>query len=323
MKNIEIYDCTLREGGYENNWNFKKDNITSLINLLYSARINYVECGYLNSSIVYDIDRTLFSNYNQFRKITSLNDNSFLMINYGEVQFDDIKNEKNLNLTVAFKKKDCLSALEFCENLVNLGFKIFINPMSTNLYSFSELEKIILKTNQMKAYALTIVDSFGSMKSDDILKIYEFVDSNLDKNIAISLHLHDGLNEAIFAINEIIKRKTDRKIIIQTSLSGIGRGVGNLKTEEIVRLFNKYDFDLIDCANEKHIAANFAKKSEETIKIYQFCSQNNTHPNYAKFLIDNKISYQNSQKIISDIPYENKTLYNKKIIENLLLKLPN
>lgn len=41
---ISVLDCTLRDGGYINNWNFGSQAISNIIRLLGEAKIDIVEC---------------------------------------------------------------------------------------------------------------------------------------------------------------------------------------------------------------------------------------------------------------------------------------
>ncbi|EKS3204869.1 hypothetical protein QBY36_000738 [Campylobacter coli] len=40
---IGILDCTLRDGGYINNWNFKDEHIEKILNALIKAKIDIIE----------------------------------------------------------------------------------------------------------------------------------------------------------------------------------------------------------------------------------------------------------------------------------------
>lgn len=46
--NIKVLDCTLRDGGYINNWNFKDEHIEKILLALIKAKIDVIEFGYLN-----------------------------------------------------------------------------------------------------------------------------------------------------------------------------------------------------------------------------------------------------------------------------------
>ena len=61
MKNIYLLDCTLRDGGYVNNWSFGKSNIVNIIDKLEKSGVNILELGFLRNE-QQDENRTAFSN---------------------------------------------------------------------------------------------------------------------------------------------------------------------------------------------------------------------------------------------------------------------
>ena len=51
MNKIHILDCTLRDGGYINNWEFGDKNIQKVIKSLIDSNIEIIECGFLDKNI--------------------------------------------------------------------------------------------------------------------------------------------------------------------------------------------------------------------------------------------------------------------------------
>ena len=45
-QNIEVLDCTLRDGGYYNNWDFSKELIEDYLEAMSAAKVEYVELGF-------------------------------------------------------------------------------------------------------------------------------------------------------------------------------------------------------------------------------------------------------------------------------------
>ena len=45
-KNINILDCTLRDGGYYNNWDFNLEIVNNYLSALTNLQINTVEIGF-------------------------------------------------------------------------------------------------------------------------------------------------------------------------------------------------------------------------------------------------------------------------------------
>ena len=68
MTNIKILDCTLRDGGYVNNWNFKEKNIKFIVNNLVNAGCDYIECGFLKQAD-YNPDKSWFQSFEQLEKL--------------------------------------------------------------------------------------------------------------------------------------------------------------------------------------------------------------------------------------------------------------
>ena len=93
MSKIKLLDCTLRDGGYCNNWSFGEKNIHSIINGLLEANIDIIECGYISQKQECDIDRTQYTSFEQVGKFIPKNregKNVVAMIYWGEVNIDDI-----------------------------------------------------------------------------------------------------------------------------------------------------------------------------------------------------------------------------------------
>ena len=45
-KKIQVLDCTLRDGGYYNNWDFPSELVQDYINSIYNSGIKYIELGF-------------------------------------------------------------------------------------------------------------------------------------------------------------------------------------------------------------------------------------------------------------------------------------
>ena len=46
MNKIKILDCTLRDGGYYNNWDFSREVVNDYLRVMSLVRIDYVEVGF-------------------------------------------------------------------------------------------------------------------------------------------------------------------------------------------------------------------------------------------------------------------------------------
>ena len=55
---LKILDCTLRDGGYYNNWKFDADLVRNYFRAMKACSVNYVELGF--RFISSDIDSIVF-----------------------------------------------------------------------------------------------------------------------------------------------------------------------------------------------------------------------------------------------------------------------
>jgi len=179
---IKVLDCTLRDGGYINDWKFKNYQITEILNSLKNSNIDVIECGYLNDKKSQFNDTTLFKDTKIIDKFIKNIDNAqkVVMINHGDY---DVKNLPHKDKTcidgirLAFHKDKLDSAVEESKKIVDLGYKLYFQPMVTKNYTDLEFLSMIQKVNEFVPSAFYIVDSFGSMTLDEFHKYLILADS--------------------------------------------------------------------------------------------------------------------------------------------------
>ena len=48
MSDIRLLDCTLRDGGYVNDWKFGHDSLVGIFERLVDANVDIIEIGFLD-----------------------------------------------------------------------------------------------------------------------------------------------------------------------------------------------------------------------------------------------------------------------------------
>ena len=331
-ENIKILDCTLRDGGYVNDWNFGEKTIKAISSKLAEAGIEIVECGFLTQTKTSDKNKSIFNSIEEINNtlVAGRKKTSFAcMINYGEYNIDDIPAYVSSGvdtIRVAFHKKDLVESLNFCEKIKAKGYKTFVQPMVTDSYSDTELNLLIEKANAFKPYALYMVDSFGTMRKEEVLSLYKLLDENLDKEIAIGFHSHNNLQLSFSNSQELIEAKSSRELIIDSSVFGMGRGAGNLCTELLTLYLNenfdkKYQLLPILEIIDDYLNPIFIKSPWGYSVPYYIASVNHCHPNYASYLVDKQtLNVKAINAVLSQIPADKKQLYDKKMIESLYIQ---
>ena len=320
---IKILDCTLRDGGYLNNWRFGKNNIAAVIGLLAASGIDYIECGFFTPNIKDMPNSTLFSNLQRFVKtIREIKGTEYtLMLNYN----NDLKNIKNYEITlrVAFKKQNLIEIKSFCEELKNKGYKIILNPMHTIGYTEKELDKLICICNLISPQCFTVVDTMGIMSENDTEKLFCYLDKNISSEISFGFHSHNNLRLSFKNVKILTELKLKREIIIDTCIFGLGRGAGIVPTELIAGYLNKnfktrYHLENILKISDKYLYKLKTMYMKDDKYPYYLSALNKCHPYYAKYLKDNtRLNYAEMNIILANIPNSNKTIYNESIIRNL------
>ena len=130
MNKIQILDCTLRDGGYCNEWDFGFDNVKRIISGLVEANVEIVECGFLTDRVNYDPDITRFSDIDQLKAAIPQNRDGKLfvaMVNYGEYDPNAIPDCDGTSVDgfrVAFHKKNLTESLELCRKIKDKGYLV-------------------------------------------------------------------------------------------------------------------------------------------------------------------------------------------------------
>lgn len=329
MNNIRVLDCTLRDGGYCNNWQFGQKNIKKILRSLIDSNIDIIECGFLTNKIIYDADVSKFTDLAQLKPFLPDNHPEKLlvvMVNYGEFDFSKLPDCKDTSIDgirLAFHKKNVHEALEACTVIANKGYKLFIQPMVSLRYSDKEFLDLIKETNKIKPYAFYIVDSFGEMKRKDLTRLFYMVEHNLNENIQIGFHSHNNMQLAYSNAQRLVELQTTKNLIIDSSVYGMGRGAGNLNTELFTEYLNEcrqteYDIKPLLSIIDDVLDGFYQQKSWGYSLPNYISALHSAHPNYAFYLDDKKtLTVERMNEIFLRMDETKKYEFDKNYIEEL------
>lgn len=279
-----------------------------------------------------DDDFTIFSSIDQIQLpfITSQGDQDLVcMINYGEYEANDIPYCSNTildGLRVAFHKNDMIPALDLCRDLKEKGYKVFVQAMVSLNYDDHEFLNLLNLVDEIEPYSFYIVDSFGAMKKKDLMRLFFLVDNNLNKSISIGFHSHNNMQLAYSNAQLFVDMSTEREIIIDTCIMGMGRGAGNLNTELFVEYLNENNGKsyflkpLLNIIDE--ILVHFYRKNYWGYSLPNYLSaKHNLHPNYASYLDSKKtLTVEAMNDIFSLMDPMKYGTFDKEYIEAIYMK---
>lgn len=327
---INILDCTLRDGGYINDWAFTNSQINNILSSLKQSKIDIIECGYLNNKKGRSNHSTLFDTTNTadsfINNITT--QKKVVMINFGDYDIELLPNCKDTlidGIRVAFHKKDLNEALDTSIKIANKGYEVYFQPMVTKNYTDLEFLSLIEKVNKTDFYAFYIVDSFGSMELEEFQRYMILANNNLKKEINLGYHSHNNMQLAFSNAINMCKFNFKRDIIIDSSIYGVGRGAGNLNSELITGYLNnttKTSYDIIPLLEViDQFLSDLIKEKPWGFSPAQYLSASfNCHPNYATHLINKNTNHiVGVKKILENIPKEKRLSFDKELIEKLYI----
>lgn len=327
MNRDKLLDCTLRDGGYINDWNFGFHTIRDIIKKLVNSQVDYVEVGFLRNC-EYDRDKALFNNCAEIAPVLPEKRGNTMfsaMALHNKYDIDKLEpyDGKTIDvLRVTFHDYDIDEGLAFIQKAKEKGYKVFCNPINIMGYSDEMLLRLFQKVNQIQPYAFSIVDTFGSMMKSDLQRIYSLAEHNLDQSIVIGLHLHENLALSYSLAQEFLAMKSsERKSVIDGSMMGMGRVPGNLCIELIMDYMNKtqgstYDVNPVLDGIDDHIAQLKQIEAWGYNTAYALSAKYNLHRNYAEFLLGKgRLRAKQINQILASIEENKKTAYDEKYIE--------
>lgn len=237
MNNVEILDCSLRDGGYRTNWHFSPARVSSLVGTLEQLGVDRVEFGFKFPGRKASMGP--FSNVSDLlaEQLTGRNISlGFMLEAKGVTEFPDTKRfvQWALHDTSLFKfvriattLGDLGVSLEMASELVDGGKEVFINLMRASELSPDDLLNLP-KPGRVGISGIYLADSFGSMNTNETAHL---VSSLVSEGHRVGFHAHN--NRGMAFANSLAAISAGATIIDGT-LAGHGRGSGNTKTEELV-----------------------------------------------------------------------------------------
>ena len=263
---IKVLDSTLRDGGLgiedlsKNGINtklFTKNDQKNIITNITNCGIDIIELGSIEES---NFNREGFSIYENIQSLSTyipkIKTSNQMFVGFYIGPDTDLNKIPEYNpelcdgVRVILRYSELQKSLDYCSALSKKGYKVFVQPMLTMRYSDDELKRIIDSTNEMGAFALYFVDSFGYMNEHDIERLFHFYDEKLDSKINIGFHPHNNMELAFNNTKCFLNQQGSRNVIIDSCTMGMGQGAGNMQTEVLINYLNEnydkhYDFNCI------------------------------------------------------------------------------
>jgi len=248
----KLLDCTLRDGGYYNNWDFSNKLVADYLSAMSVLNIDYIEIGFrslknqgFKGAYAYSSDAFL----NNLRIPKRLQDKIGVMLDGSELTehendlecvleqlFIEAKNSPITLVRIACHTHQFETCLPAAKWLKDKGYQVGFNLMQ--IADCNEVETLNLaeKASQYPIDVLYFADSMGSLTAEDTVKIIKTFKQGWKGELGIHAHdnMQNALSNSLVAIDEGVSW-------VDSTVTGMGRGPGNVKTEYIaIELQNRY-----------------------------------------------------------------------------------
>ena len=298
VDNIEVLDCTLRDGGHVNNAEFGRGNILKIETALVKSKVDIIELGFLKDG-EFSLDQSNYSRMEDaYENLSHINEKRkfSVMIRpdwYDISQLSPRSGDISL-IRFAFYLKDIGLTKKYANIARDLGYDFTLNPVNIMSYTDGDLDFVLKEADELKPYVVNIVDTFGSIQSKDLERIYHFYEKNLSMDIRIGLHLHENMSSAFMLMQHFLEIKNPRRmVVIDGSLLGMGRIPGNLPIEMLLDYMNTYRGHNYDMMPVLEVISNVIEPEKKKRgwgyhPAYYFTGKYQIHRSYAEYYIDNR-----------------------------------
>lgn len=256
MRHAKLLDCTLRDGAYLVDKEFGDATIRGVIDGLMMAGVDIIEIGFLQNE-GFGPGKTVYLNSADAASFVpkEKKDTLFAVLaDYSRYSFSNLDPFDGTSfdaVRVCFFKKERYDSLEAFRTVKEKGYKLFVQPVDILGYSDKELIELVELVNEIEPYCFSIVDTFGSMYEDDLHHVYSLIHHNLTPNCKIGFHSHNNMQMSSALTQAFLKMTFGtREVVVDTTISGMGRGAGNTPTELVIqymvsKLGYHYDLDAL------------------------------------------------------------------------------
>ena len=249
-KEIKVMDCTVRDGGLMNNWQFSDDFVRAVYQACVKAGIDYMEIGYKSSESAFSRDEVgpwKFCDDKDLRRVVGSNKTTLklsAMADIGRIDPGDIPPAKDSvidMLRVACYVHQIDKGISLAEHCIDKGYEVCINLMAVSKVNEMDLDQALLDISKSRVPIFYLVDSFGSMYCENIQHLVQKYRKALpDKTLGI--HAHNNMQ---LAMSNTITGIIENCNMLDATLLGMGRGAGNCPIEILIAFLKNPKYRLL------------------------------------------------------------------------------
>ena len=327
---MKILDCTLRDGGYYNDWDFDQKLVVDYLEAMDSLGVDYVEIGFRSLKNSGFKGAYAYSDDEWLSKLViprGLKDKIGVMVNGAELVSDgDINDILSKMFSSAEKSPVSLVRVachvnEFAECLPaatwlkEQGYQVGFNLMQVADCDTQEITRLASIASEYPLDVLYFADSLGSLNTRKTVSIVRALKEGWFGDIGI--HTHDNMGRAI---SNSIAAFDEGVEWLDCTVAGMGRGPGNAQTEYLYLALDDQDGRASDITKllaliDKHFRPLQQKYRWGSNPYYYLAGKYGIHPSYVQeMMMDERYSNEDLLAALANLKKEG----GKKFTANML-----
>lgn len=330
MSQVKLLDCTLRDGGYYNSWDFDSSIIENYLTAMHEISVDYVElglrgfkkegfkgaCAYTTDSFIRTLDIPTGLKIGVMVNASDL-------INYTggiEIALSDLfqpSSESPVTLVrIACHVHEFETALTASKWLKDKGYTVGFNLMQIADRSDKEIKSLALLANDYPIDVLYFADSLGSLSPEQTSKIIKIIREVWQ--CPLGIHTHDNMGNALA---NSLRAVEDGVTWIDGTVTGMGRGPGNAKTEYLAIELEAYRNVPNNITPLMKLIKDYFKPMQKecgwgTNTFYYLAGKFGIHPTYIQEMIsDSRYDEEDILAVIDHLKSEGGKKFNINTLE--------
>lgn len=332
---MKILDCTLRDGGYYNNWDFDQNVVDSYLDAIATTGIEFVELGlrnfpkegflgafaYTTEQFLNQLDLPEGPTYGVMVDAKTVLSSEMPIEDAVDALFVDASESKIGLVRVAAHFPEVEKSEKIVKLLKDKGYIVGYNLMQAGGKPDQVLtEKACVAQSWGCLDALYFADSLGNMDGNEVTRIIEAL--KLGWNGTLGIHTHNNMGKALD--NSLIARANGVEWI-DVTVTGMGRGAGNAQTENLLAVVAKEGHNNYSPTPVYELAIRHFEPMQKQYGwgsnlLYFIGAQNDIHPTYIQNLLSD--THYGTDEVVGAIEYlselDNTTSYDGEVFHAAL-----
>ena len=313
--NSFVLDCTFRDGGYYNSWDFSAEIVDAYLEAIAESKVDFVELGFRNfaqpgffGAFAYTTDEFLNSLKLPEGPVYGVMIDAKIILESRLSTRDAIsalfnkRTESKIGLVrIAAHFSEAARCKEMIDVLKEYGYQVGFNLMQAG---GKPSELIVACAEEISSWrnvdVLYFADSLGNMDRTEVERVYESIVKGWSGPVGIHAHnnMSRALDNTLFA-NELGVTWLD------STITGMGRGAGNAQTERLLTVLNAtnkdYSLNSVYALVIRHFELMQKQYGWGSNLLYFIGATNDVHPTYIQNLLSS--THFGTEELVGALDY--------------------